>query len=617
MYKGEPSLDYIKKLKTRLETERSAQNALDERMLQLYLQKHVISSHTPSNPNTPVAPVGAGIGPFLVDQKISVLRGQLTLQMIPRGGQGAEKIASDTLEPFAQAALSVTQEYESFEEPVRKDGAIYGDAWLLGPLPAPFYWGDDGMKEAIEKGGKKGADEYKEKHFPIICKFVSTRDVKAVKNDRGEPAEVIITRKMSCEDIRDRWGQDALPKRGMLGGSFKDGDEVEVCDYLNSTHIVTYTFYGKEAEIAHSYEHHMGCVPMVYFPFGRMPANPYGYTRKGFLFNAREIIQSIDDTMTDARTSIHENTIAKPVVYLNYEQRGNLEGWPTRMVVDDEETVNMLMGEKAERYPTPQLTGDAWQFLDRATSILGVTSIRESLAGEGPSGQSAVHLSIGFQAAQGELSEARDAMIRGYSRWFQLLLKSVIALNHAMPEGADDAVTIRAGNAQKGYKEIKVRPKDCEDWLHLCRASLNLNLPVNEGAAVQNASISMQSRVLDPYSARERFLNVANPSEVDDKWAEWDLTQDMVQLARALVQQRTQAVLQAQKALTDEQLGVASQSLPDFSKQALTQSYGNQNGAQALGNVARGLTSEARAGGGQQQSQLQGTNTAVPEAPVV
>jgi hypothetical protein len=297
--------------------------------------------------------------------------------------------------------------------------------------------------------------------------------------------------------------------------------------------------------------------------------------------------------------------------------RGNLEGWPTTMRVDDEDTINMLIGEKAERYPTPEVTGDAWQYLDRGMSILGVTSIRESLAGEGPSGQSAVHLSIGFQAAQGELSEARDALIRGYSKWGQLMLKSVCALNHVLPKGAEDKVTIRAGNTKKGWKEIAVSSKDVEDWLHLVRADLDLNLPVNEGAAVQNASIAMQSKVLDPYSARERFLNVQNPLEIDEKWAEWELTQSMIQMANALVQQRTAAVLAAQQALTTDQLGVAAQSLPAFSQEALTQSFEDEQSSAQLGDAARGMTSEARAGRGQQQSQLNGTNVTTPGAPVV
>lgn len=616
MFRGLPDAEYVKKLRSRLQAERGAQDTLDQRMLELYLQKHVIESYKPS-PNIGVKPVGAGIGPFLVDQKISVLRGPVTLQIIPRGGQGAERIASDKLEPFGNAAMYVTQEYAPFEEDVRKDGGIYGDAWLLGPIPAPFYWGGDEMREAIEKDGKKGADEYKERHFPIVCKHISTRDVMYVKNDRGEPSEVLIERKMTTGDIKDRWGIESLPNKGMMQ-SWKDEDEIEVCDYLNSTHIATFIFHGKEGKLAEKtvYEHHMGCVPVVYFPFGKIPANPYGYTRKGFLFNAREIIQSIDDTLTDIRTSIRENTIAKPVVYLNYEQRGNLEGWPTRMQIDDESTVNMLMGEKAERYPTPQITVDAYQYLDRTTQVLGVTSIRESLAGEGPSGQSAVHLSIGFQAAQGELSEARDAMIRGYSKWFQLLLKSVIALSYGMPEGTDDAVTIRSGNAKLGYKEIKVRPSDCKDWLHLCRANLDLNLPVNEGAAVQNASISISSGVLDPYSARERFLNVANPLEIDEKIVEHQLFMSFAQLANQLVLQRAQGVLAGQGALGPEQLGAAAQSLPPFAQEALTSSFGNENGAAQLGNIARGLTSEARAGRPQQQSQLNGTNVAAPEAPV-
>ena len=56
------SADDIKKLKTTLESRYSAQKELDQKFIDLYLQKHVLESMKPKDPTTGVRPVGSGEG---------------------------------------------------------------------------------------------------------------------------------------------------------------------------------------------------------------------------------------------------------------------------------------------------------------------------------------------------------------------------------------------------------------------------------------------------------------------------------------------------------------------------------------------------------------------------
>src|SRR3972149_6509789 len=85
-----------------------------------------------------------------VDQDVAVLDGDWKITVLARGGQDAERHASDTLEPFAAGALKLMQRRRSVQYPVTLDIDIYGRAFTLGPLPATQFWGDPELLRLIE-----------------------------------------------------------------------------------------------------------------------------------------------------------------------------------------------------------------------------------------------------------------------------------------------------------------------------------------------------------------------------------------------------------------------------------------------------------------------------------
>jgi len=548
----------------------------------------------------------------MVDQRVAVLTGPLFLRVAARGGQTADRHASDTLEPYMNGAVQCLNDEVEVRGLVEQDQGIYGEAYTL-LIPAPFFWADEEMRAMGErKASKEEFEEYKSQNIPIVWRHWDTRAVLAVNNDRGEPDKVLYCRKMCADDIVARWGEGYLPPRS---GKYKDSEELEVTDYVNKTEIGVMIGRGKAATMPPSFEHHMGVTPVAHFSGGRLPKNEFGLTRKGFLFHARELLLSMDETMTDVRTNIRDYVTAPPVVTINPQLRGEMQGWPNKVEWSGKDTIiNLVTGETLSRFPVSQITIDAYQYMAKAREFLDLTSLREGLSGSGPAGQSAVHLTGSNQISKAELQRYHDGLKRGYKKVGELLLRVPSALNAEYPD-RPDKITLRYRDDRHQSKEIAVTPADTKGWYKLVTADIDLNLPINEGGAVQNYSIATKSGGLSEATARERFLNVQNPYEEADKIAEEQLYKSIVMLIQQQLTQRAAGALDNQGALSPVGLIQQAANLPQAAQEALARSM-DEGQQQELANVARGATATARTGRGQQLSELSGNNVTAPEVPV-
>lgn len=585
----------------------ATQLALDNIMLDLYVQKKFLNVKR-SETDLAVQPVGTGLGGFLVDQKATVLSGPLFLRVISRGGQKADRHASDRLEPYLNTALRCLEDDQEVRGLIEQDVLLYGRAW--SPLlPAPFFWADDEMREMVDK--KASADEfeaYMSNNIPIVWRHWDSKAIHPVFNDKGEPARLVYWRQMYADDIVDRWG-DVLPART------KSDALIDVIDYVDKKEIGS-VITGKEPRLAREpWEHQMGCVPVAYYAGGRLPPNNYGLYWKGALFHARELLHSMDETMTDIRTNIRDFTIAPPVVTVNPDVRGAMQGWPSTVEwkPGNETTINLLTGETVSRFPVSQITIDAYQYLMKAREYLELTSLREGLSGSGPSGQSAVHLTGSNQISKAELQRYLDGLKRGYKKVGELLLRCPAALNAEFGEKYADKIVLRAMDEKHESKEIAVTPADTKDYYKLVVADIDLNLPVNEGAAVQNFSVATQSGGMSKATARERYLNIQNPYEEEDRIQEEALYAGLAAAVQERLLQKAQNVFDRTGSLSDADIIKRASQLPEFAREAAFAALQGGEGSAELGNVARGMNNEARTGRGQRLSELSGNNTGLPE----
>ena len=188
---------------------------------------------------------------------------------------------------------------------------------------------------------------------------------------------------------------------------------------------------------------------------------------------------------------------------------------------------------------------------------------------------------------------------------------SVIALNEKFPD-IPDKVTVRHRSGNNRSKEIAVTPADVKDYFHLVQVTVSLNLPVTQGVDAQNASVGIQSGAVDPITAREMYLNLENPLEVDERWAEWQLKKSAVAIINAMLIQRLTASAQAGQ-IPIEQLLEQSASLPQAAQEALMATLGEDGATPATGpSPGRALNNAARTGRMQDMSQLQGAQMELP-----
>jgi len=616
MHNTNPDAEYIKGFAESQGKRNGGQRHIERIMADLYFQKHVLEVQKPKNPHNAIRPVGSGEGGFAIDQRAAVLSGNLDLKVHPRGGSQAEKHASDVIEPFLNSAIKVMEDDVEVRPLITRDILLFGIAFTL-LLPAPFFWADEEMDALIEKGDKKAIDEYRASRLPLVWRRWDPRYVEYVANDRGEPAEVAYKRKMFCGDIVDRWGDSALPaKTGWFGAKgYGDSEQIDVIDYVNTKYIATGITNGKESTMPTVYEHHMGITPVVPFVGNQLPENDMGWKYAGILLHQREKIHALDETLTDLRTIVRENVTAPPYVKLDMDARAAMPGAPTEINVKDEETVNLLMNEEVGRWPQTQMTADAFALMGELKSNIGEQMHREGLSGTGPSGQSAVHLVGANQINKQELQTYHNGLTRGYSRVGKLLLRCPAALNAAF-EYEPDAITIRAFDSANQSKEIKLSPKDAEGWDNLVTATLGWALPVNEGGNVTNFNLAVdrsngKPALYDPYSAREVFGNISNPAEIDEKFMEYDLTMELYAIAKNIAIQRATGAAAEAGAEPIEKLLERSQELPPFVGETL-----QEFGGPPAPSLTRPAANGARAGRGQQLSELQAMPSEVPPSPV-
>ena len=108
------------------------------------------------------------------------------------------------------------------------------------------------------------------------------------------------------------------------------------------------------------------------------------------------------------------------------------------------------------------------------------------------------------------------------------------------------------------------------------------------------------------------YLNLENPLEVDERWAEWQLKKSAVAIINAMLIQRLTASAQAGQ-IPIEQLLEQSASLPQAAQEALMMALGEDGATPATGpSPGRSLNNMARTGRMQDMSQLQGAEMELP-----
>lgn len=602
-----------------------SQKNLDNVAVQQYLQTYSLSLYDPKqNTDTrgesDVKAVGTGMVGFLIDQDVSVLHSKPWNNVLGLGGKTADNHASGKLEPWLNTAIWLgTRGIKVWDKGVL-DLRTVGRFWSK-VLPAPQLLAGDELEELVEELNKlidRGAsadlikeqnekiDEWKLNNPAIVWRYVSPKGTFAVYDDMGR-SETVEWRKVERQVVESLLGKVPDDLKGR---------EIEIIEYANDKFVATVLPgeggvipFGKRSPdfLKEPWEHGLGVNPYVLIEGDPVPENDNGWFYRGAAFHMRKMLPAVDEVMSDMTTNFHSSTISPPVVESDIDLRVKHGLEEREIKVNENETLNLLVGEKAYRFPTAQINPDALRFVAMAQTFANQSGLfRPALTGAMLSGQSAVGLEESRQIATAELKVPHASLEQGFADVGERFFRAVISLARDFPDALSE-ITVRKADEKNQSRAITVGPKDVKDYILLVRGIVELGIPQNEGLNIQNAiaATNPQHPLVSDDTGRARWLGDKNPTEEGNRIIAQQLVQAGTQALAQVLLQRLQLGIQQMGAQGIQQLQQRAEQLPMEAQQAI-------QGSGILQGIMRSGANERQAGVPQQQSTLQGQNIRTP-----
>ena len=610
----------------------SSQSGLDTTSVNQYTQAHIVPAKEKED-----KAIGSGIVGSMVDRRANIEGGRPFGRVLALGGHDAEDHASGKLEPWLNTAVWLAEgDSDAWDLGVHNQQSI-GRAWHV-ILPAPqFHGGKEYMDLVAEWNRRIDAEEdtkeikeemrvYRRDHFGVAWRYVDPISVYADYDDEGM-SEVYYFRELSRNTIEERFPGAEIEK---------NREKFAAIEYANEAFVATVTpegggFLGigknKGAFLGDPWKHEMGCNPYVRIKRIPMRDNERGYEYMGCAFHAREMVQSLDESMTDWRSGMRREA-KSPLVYTLIPAIRRLLGIEEKRIEPDKQGNIVKYADKehgtelVERGPTPTVNEQLGTYI----GLVGMYADRTGaympqMLGEGPSGESAVHQSTARQSAiTGELEVPHRHLQEGFAAICERVFRCVIALDKMLPEDADAdmrKIVVRAAVSKHGSKEIAVTAKDVKNYELMVRGKIKQNLPVNTGANVINLrELTDPDRpLITNATGLEMFLDKENPQEEEDKLFQQRLRQAGEQAYIESYAARAKLVVDE---FSDEELARLAEKMelmPETAQQAILAELGGEQGNRLMEQMARGAANINREGRPQRMSQL--SRTAQPEGAVV
>jgi hypothetical protein len=610
-----------------------AQRKLDKQMVSQYHQDHVIDAYQPQTTGNKkiVKPIGMGIVGTQIDRNVHVLRPTPSARVNAVGGNEAERHVSQTLEPWLNTAVWRSQGDFPVWDTCLLDQSLIGES-MSKVLPAPQFWAEDEVEEEIDRLNElvaEGAPEEeikkqkiqvqraKDNAWPIVWRYIDPITTYAVWDERGI-AEVFEVRKIPREYIETRFGAIDLPE------DLKKQSQIEIIDYLNHTHAATIlrsgtgiagTGFGKREAVflKEPWEHGMGELPVVSISFDPMRPNDRGHTRRGASYHGREMVQMVDESITDLRTVTRKEVETPLWARIIPRLRASVGLEETKITVEEGQPVIIYQGEEGSeelgRVATATVNPNLFALVQFGTEYLDRSGAhRPETIGQGPAGQSAVHLDTARQAQITELSVAHTNAQDGFAKICRLHFRAVQSLN--------ETITVREADGEHGSKEIEVTPEDVTKYEFLIQGIIKMALPVNRGAAVTNARLLTEARagnerpLMSDVAVLQSELDVENPLQMADSVNEQLVTNALVDAGIEQVKRQAQV---AAGQMTPEEIEAIVEGFfdqPEEVQQVILRRFAQGlppelGGNGAGGQLARTAANTARTTRGQQLSELQ------------
>ena len=472
-----------------------------------------------------------------------------------------ERHASYLLEPWVAAAYEQSQ-IEPVTDQCRKDLRLYGRFWM-SVFPLPGLWADDDMDKMVaelcacmENGSdekkvkalRREIEEYKHEVFPIRtqhCDAATTWPLLSV--ERRVPEGVQI-RKLTVEEAVADFGEEELPE------DFANANaESEIELYIYANWYWTCSVLAKpsgglfrsrwnrdsktETNMVRKWKHNFGANPFILAEANLAPRNDEGVRWKSALFDYQDLIEAMDEALSDWRHNNRQNTLKGLLWKISRESRQitdpeQLQHLEQVFKYEPGEDIPMHIDEGVEELPSAQINTQVvqlTQWLDEKNMML---TLDPTQRGKLLSGQSQVAYTTGLQVARQILRPYAAAIVEADKQWVDRAFRCVGRLSEEYPD-APDKVYVVHGKMGK----IGVGPVDVTGWARLAQPKFTSNIEMNENA-MMDLMVAAEKAHIPPQIALERWGNFDNPLEILDLMDKWQIRQallgDLIQRAKEI-----------------------------------------------------------------------------------
>lgn len=507
----------IFELANELEGDFGNQRALDTLVLRQYLQTHVVETEIPDPKNANVVrpkPVGSGYAALVVNQDVSFLSGTPFLRINAPDAQHEKKAA------MLEAALGGIWILSQGADPVWtrgiKDLALFGRCWW-NIYPNPKAWAGinfDHEEDEPDEDYLERVASAKRDNFPIIWRYVESRNTWPTFKANGELDMVIEVRSMTRHQINSAYGAGSVSEDQKH--RYGPRDTIKVIEFANSEKCQTVVAAAQPVTV-YEFSHKMGVNPYVMAQMPPPPPNEHGYRWTGASFDLRYSVEEMDGRLADINYNIRKATRAQPVIKYDPEQRAmspDMAGEPPKIDIAPDKPIALWNTEDISYLSPAQTNMDVYRFLEIVTGFARESSIRPVLSGALQSGQTGVLYNTAVQLAEKDFGPTLDNLKTAAQQIGVRFLRSVRMISEEFSDldASDKIPIVYIGKKGESYR-LELGAKDVRGYDNLIQARLSTGTPTNEQAQVAAARLATDPNnpLMSVETAMQRFLGIEDP----------------------------------------------------------------------------------------------------------
>ena len=540
-YLDKPTAKHIQTFGKRMEKNGGNQKKLDDAMISLITMsdRPITTTRNPDGTASTATMKQSGFGYGIWRENAQLLKIQLKFK-IPVGDDQPHlrDHVDNSLEPFLEARLHQSTKQHDWWSLMTDDFAAIGRAWMWSAYDAGEWAGDE--MAAITKqmdetddadkltSYRDDLDRLKRKKSPLRDRYVDPRNTHSIFDTKHRLPQVVECKELTKEEYEDEYGD--APKEYV-----NPTDKIKVYHYANHRWCAAVCTTKEGGEfIEEPWEHGLDRNPYICLEADLLPSgNSKGWRWAGLLFHAEDLINQLDQLITDWCKNIHEWTESPVIIKIDKDATDDADikegGRPPEVPYGPGQIVRLWNTEDVTRGPIMEVNQQSIFLSGLLREIIAQTAmVPAAERGEIKSGTSNNAYSSQIQAAQRRSQGRLLGIARFAETWAGNVLKSVCAVT----EGYDEKIAVFNMGAKK---RIELGYKDAEGWDESVTAIVGQPIEIDEYTRWLIGEKKVNTFGFSPEQIVEE-MGYANPEAVTKRGYLW-------KMRNATIDQDIQAML--------------------------------------------------------------------------